>query len=299
MGGTKGDAHGDGPAGTAELDYEREYSGRRYRIGEFAAMTGMSASRIRFYEKQGLFGGAKEGNGYRYFTPQDAFRANAFRMLLQYGFSVDMAIDMIDSRQKSDEFRCSLVAQREALERQAELLRYRQDRIARALELLDLPDPDDLPPTSRYEVVDMEDWLYVEASHGADFSVAVENAEVIAHFYEMLHVTSCIRVIALADLVGDAPTVSPSYANGFKASEGWRIAPEDRPRIRRLVMGKCLAARRMLTRAESLRRESYAPALDFLSEHGYRVRGDALLLPGFLNLDGEGSDVETLYIPIA
>lgn len=299
MGDRKSDAHGDGPAGTAELDYDREYSGRRYRIGEFAAMTGMSASRIRFYEKQGLFGGAKERNGYRYFTPQDAFRANAFRVLLQYGFSVDLAIEMIDSRQKSDEFRCSLVAQRQALERQAELLRYRQARIAQALDLLDLPDPENLPLASRFEVVDMEDWLYVEASHGSDFSVSQENADTIAHFYEMLHVSSCIRVIPMADLLGEGPTVSPNYANGFKASEGWRVAPEDLPHVRRLVMGKCLAARRMLTRAESLRRESYAPALEFLSQRGYRVRGDALLLPGFLNLDGEGSDVETLYVPIA
>ncbi len=287
MGERRGEAHGGGPADEAELDYDREYSGRRYRIGEFAAMTGMSASRIRFYEKQGLFGGAKEGNGYRYFTPQDAFRANAFRVLLQYGFSVDLAIEMIDSRQQSDEFRCSLVAQRQALERQAELLRYRQARIAQALELLDLPDPENLPLASRFEVVDMEDWLYVEASHGSDFSVSQENAETIAHFYEMLHVSSCIRVIPMADLVGEGPTVSPNYA------------PEDLPHVRRLVMGKCLAARRMLTRAQSLRRESYAPALEFLSQRGYRVRGDALLLPGFLNLDGEGSDVETLYVPIA
>jgi DNA-binding transcriptional MerR regulator len=289
----------DGERESAQRDYEREYSGRRYRIGEFAAMTGMSASRIRFYEKQGLFGGAKEQNGYRYFTPQDAFRANAFRVLLQYGFSVDMAIEMIDSRQESGEFRCSLVAQHEALERQAELLRYRTERIERALDLLDMPDPANLPPASRFEIVDMEDWLYVEASHGADFSVSVENSEVIAHFYEMLHVTNCIRIIPAADLLGNGPTVSPNYGNGFRASEGWRIQPEDMPRVRRLVMGKCLVARRMLTRAESLSRESYTPALEFLAEHGYRVRADALLLPGFLNLDGEGSDVETLYVPIA
>ena len=73
---------GSGDTTEDEDIYAQEYGGRRYRIGEFSAMTGMSASRIRFYEKEGLFGGAKEENGYRYFTPQDAFRANAFRMLL-------------------------------------------------------------------------------------------------------------------------------------------------------------------------------------------------------------------------
>lgn len=289
---------GSGDTTEDEDIYAQEYGGRRYRIGEFSAMTGMSASRIRFYEKEGLFGGAKEENGYRYFTPQDAFRANAFRMLLQYGFGVEQAIEMIDARQASEEFRCSLVEQREALRRQAELLRYRTEGIERALDLLDAPDPANLQPGAGFEVVDMEDWLYVEASHGADFSVSVENAEVIAHFYEMLNVTYCIRVIPRADLLGEGSTVSPNYGNGLKASEAWRIQPADMPHVRRLVMGKCLRARRMLTRARSLRRESYEPALTFLDEHGYRLCGDALLLPGFVNLDGAGSDVETLYLPI-
>lgn len=31
------------------------YEEQRYRIGEFSAMTGMTPSRVRFYERQGLF----------------------------------------------------------------------------------------------------------------------------------------------------------------------------------------------------------------------------------------------------
>ena len=54
---------GSGDTTEDEDIYAQEYGGRRYRIGEFSAMTGMSASRIRFYEKEGLFGGAKEENG--------------------------------------------------------------------------------------------------------------------------------------------------------------------------------------------------------------------------------------------
>lgn len=298
--------------GSAERDYEREYAGRRYRIGEFAAMTGMSASRIRFYERAGLFPGQKEENGYRYFTARDAFRANAFRVLLQYGFTVEQAIDMIDARQNSADFRCSLVAQHEALRRQAELLRYRTERIERALELIELseggPDGvasgqqgtvDNLQAGAGFAVVDMEDWVYVEASRGSDFSISVDNAEVIAHFYSLLNVTHCVRLISTTELLGEGPTVTPSYAIAMRAHEAWRIDEQDRPRVRRLVMGKCLCARRMLTRAQSLHRESYEPMLDYLRTHGYRARGDGLLLPGFLNLDGEGSDVETIYLPIS
>lgn len=28
------------------------------------------------------------------------------------------------------------------------------------------------------------------------------------------------------------------------------------------------------------------------------IRGDILIMPSFLNLDGEGSDIEVLYVPV-
>lgn len=44
-----------------------------YRIREFSAMTGLSQSKIRFYEKRGFLLSHREENGYRVFTPEDAF----------------------------------------------------------------------------------------------------------------------------------------------------------------------------------------------------------------------------------
>ena len=114
-----------------------EQAERTYKIGEFAAMTGMSPSKVRFYEKAGLFcANEREENGYRVFTPQDAFRANAFRVLLQYGFTVEHAIEMLDAKQDSAEFEGSLRSQREILQRQIDLLNYRLRRISGALEAL-------------------------------------------------------------------------------------------------------------------------------------------------------------------
>ena len=63
-----------------------------YRIKEFAAMTGLPPSKIRFYEKHGLLSALRDDNGYRVFSPEDAFRSNAFRVLLQYGFTVERAV---------------------------------------------------------------------------------------------------------------------------------------------------------------------------------------------------------------
>ena len=141
-----------------------EQAERTYKISEFAAMTGMSPSKVRFYEKAGLFcANEREENGYRVFTPQDAFRANAFRVLLQYGFTVEHAIEMLDAKQDSAGFEGSLRSQRETLQRQIDLLNYRLRRIDGALEALEKSravqqgSPDDLATGGDFELADIDD----------------------------------------------------------------------------------------------------------------------------------------------
>lgn len=108
-----------------------------YRMKQFAAMTGMTQSKIRFYEKHGLVLSDRMENGYRVFTPEDAFRSNAFRVLLQYGFSISEAIEMLDAKQDTAEFRESLQEQRQKLEHERILLDYRQRRIESVLDVLE------------------------------------------------------------------------------------------------------------------------------------------------------------------
>lgn len=229
---------------------DRSGTERTYKIGEFAAMTGMTPSKVRFYDKAGLFtSGARDENGYRAFTPHDAFRANAFRVLLQYGFTVEKAIAMLDARQGTAEFEASLQEQRARLAHDADLLRYRLRRIDSALDLLAYErEHQKADPAALYggdfTLVDIDDQVYIEASHGSDFSVSVENRSAIADFYELRY-------------------------------------------------------RRQITRAQSIRKEAFAPLFTYLERHGYRLRGDVLLLPGFMNLDGQGADIETLLVPVA
>lgn len=278
---------------------------RTYKIGEFAAMTGMSPSKVRFYEKAGLFcSNSREENGYRVFTPHDAFRANAFRVLLQYGFTVERAIEMLDSRQGSQGFRTSLKSQRDSLLHEIDLLNYRIRRIDGAIEALDsrVGDADAagfFETGCDFEITDIDDQLYVEASHGYDFSVSVENRHEIAVFYELLSVTNCSRILRRDDLLGTGATIDPSYAISMPAKEAWRLGDCDLSKVGRLEMGKCVRYHRRLSRSESLQRETFEPLFAHLEGHGYRLRSDVLLLPMFMNLDGMGSDVETLLVPIA
>lgn len=135
-------------------------------IKEFSAMTGLSQSKIRFYEKQGLLQTDRQRNGYRDFTPEDAFRSNAFRSLLKYGFSVEDAICMIDEQQQTEAFADSLRDRRAEMEREIELLHYRMQRIDHALDHIE-HDPDE-----SFELTDAPDYLFVRASYGRDFSIA-------------------------------------------------------------------------------------------------------------------------------
>ena len=211
-------------------------AGRAYKISEFAAMTGMSPSKVRFYEKAGLFcANEREENGYRVFTPQDAFRANAFRVLLQYGFTVEHAIEMLDAKQDSAEFEGSLRSQRETLQRQIDLLNYRLRRIGGALEALEKSravqqgSPGNLVTGSDFELADIDDQVYVKASKGYDFSVSSENRQEIAAFYELLSVTNCARILHKKTFWDRVPpsTRAMSYACRHERRGGWSPA---RPR---------------------------------------------------------------------
>lgn len=264
-----------------------------YRIKEFAAMTGLPQSKVRFYEKYGLLDSERLENGYRVFAPEDAFRVNAFRLLLQYGFSVEQAVAMLDEKQGTETFLTSLEEQRDDLQRQADLLRYRLAKIGSAIDAIE-HQPDALDCV----LMDMPDQYYVSASVGRDFSVSIENEHEIALFYDLLSVTSCTRIIRKRDFESTADTVDPDYVISIPESEAYRLKGADPAKIERLCLGKCIRFRHRTTRAESLLKKTYEPLMHYLDDHGYELRNDIILFPSFLNLDGAGSDIETLFVPV-
>ena len=213
-----------------------------YRMKQFSAMTGMTQSKIRFYEKHGLVLSDRMENGYRVFTPEDAFRANAPRVLLQHGFSINEAVAMLDKKQDTPDFRKALENQRQRMEREREPLNYRLKRIQATLELVSSDSEPD------FKVVEGSPQLYINASHGRDFSVSEDNAKVLAEYYK-LGVTSCARIIRRSDLLGKGSTVDPQLCRPHRRKgralserlfacprEGWNlgtcVASEERSRAR-------------------------------------------------------------------
>ncbi|WP_350454800.1 MerR family transcriptional regulator [Slackia heliotrinireducens] len=263
-----------------------------YSISEFAAMTGLTQSAIRFYERHGLRLSDRQENGYRVFTPEDAFRSNSFRLLLQYGFSVDDAVRLLDAEHGAEDFVEALLDREKELRYEADVIECRLRRIRSALDAL---NDGDIPG---FELVDIEDFYYVAASRGRDFSVSMEGVGARTELYDLLYVSHCARIIHKDDLMGDASEVDPDYINGIVASELHRVSDATRAQLKQLQLGKCVRFRRRLNRMESVKKSTFDDLFAYLEGHGYRLRGDILILPTFLNLDKTGNDIECLCVPV-
>lgn len=273
-----------------------------YTIGTFAAMVGLPQSKVRFYERSGLLPIRRLENGYRYFLPEDAFRMNEFRVLRSYGFSVEEAVQLLEENQSKEAFRQALKAQRKRLFDEQERLKNRITNIERTLDLIKTSDrltdsPGELEQCSRFSIVDCPDYLFVRASHGRDFSISVRNAQALAEFVALMPQTRYLRIIRRACFESEGD-VDPDYIVGLPVTERWRIENSPEDQLELIKMGRCLCFLRRESRTTSVHKETYAPVFTYLREHGYRIRGDMLLFPTFLNLDGEGTDIEYLYIPI-
>jgi DNA-binding transcriptional MerR regulator len=263
-----------------------------YKISDFAKMTGISQSKVRFYEKNGLLKVRKDTNEYRYFTRWDAFRVNAFRVLLQYGFTVEQAVRMLDERQSDEMFINSLAEKREELKLQIELMNCRKEVLDKVINYLK-EDYD-----SRFEVTEKDDYIYVLASNGIDFSISSKNEELLAQFADLLSITSYARIILKDELINKNSIINPSYTFAIPKSRENYLGKYEKSKTKLLKLGKCIKYYRKETREESQKIESFNELFNYLEKNKYEINGDILLLPSFLNLDGNGSDIEELYIPI-
>lgn len=262
------------------------------KIKHFSAMTGLTPSSIRFYDKHGLFECNRSENGYRSFSPLDAFRSNAFRTLFKYGFSIDETVHILNEKQGCVEFAESLRSRKEQMQHEIDQLNARINYVDRALHHLEDEQPEFCA------MVDEPNYIYARASNGYDFDIATDNRLSIAEFYDILGLSFCTRIITKEDLESDSPTLDPSYIVATRESNAHLLSAEALAESDLIELGHCVYFRREVTREESVQRSSYAMLYKYLEENKLSIRSDALLFPLFLNLDGEGRDVEVIYIPV-
>ncbi len=264
-----------------------------YTIKEFSAMTGLPKSKIRFYERYGLFENERGDNNYRYYTEMDAFRVNTFRRLVDLGFSVEEATVLLRQGTYSEVFQQLLEKKHKELEKQKETLCKQVDLIQEIMENVKVQH------SSTFEVCEVEDYIYARASMGNDFSVSMRNKEEIAAL-ESISAFSCnSRIISIEDFLSEDELTHPTYVVSIPKSEFKRVEnSEVFSHMHELTLGKVLKYKRRISRKESLYKESFLEAMNYIHKHGYTLRGDIFIIPSFVTLDDDHDDIETIFIPI-
>lgn len=80
------------------LHEEKKPNKDRYTIGELAALYGIGADTVRYYEEKGLITPMRGENGYRYYGLENIWRMNVIRNLRTLGFSVSHIGEYLKSR---------------------------------------------------------------------------------------------------------------------------------------------------------------------------------------------------------
>ena len=99
-----------------------------YKIGEVARLLGLTTQALRFYEQEGVVTPKKSDNGTRYYDEDQLILLLSFKKYRQADFSVQDIVTHFKDDHLSG-LREQILAQREALLKQSELLRRRADAL--------------------------------------------------------------------------------------------------------------------------------------------------------------------------
>ena len=184
-----------------------------YKIGEVARLLGLTTQALRFYEQEGVVTPKKSENGTRYYDEDQLILLLSFKKYRQADFSVQDIVTHFKDDHLSG-LREQILAQREALLKQSELLRRRADaldafekRLAYAQAHLDEPAICDRPPLrllrpslSELSAADMESRRSLDAFIAAMPDTRISFARALApksekHFRLCADEAACARCV--------------------------------------------------------------------------------------------------------
>ncbi|MEU8796119.1 MerR family transcriptional regulator [Spirillospora sp. NPDC048819] len=188
------------------------------RIGELAALVGVSTRTVRHYHHLGLLPEPlRLSNGYREYRLKDAVVLARVRRLVELGLSLDEVRDVL-ADERGRELRDVLVELDADLARQQEAIGARRARLAVLLEEAELrPDsavsPEmaealrGLPPGSRFAELDREMLALVDTAAGPD-----ERDEFLAMLRPLMKTARDTGIYARLDELAEARPDDPRVA---------------------------------------------------------------------------------------
>ncbi|NLC65389.1 MAG: MerR family transcriptional regulator [Clostridium sp.] len=262
-----------------------------YKIGEFAKMVGISNAAVRFYEKQGIISPERLENGYRVFSHFDAFKVNAFKTLLNYGFSISEAKKLYINLSE-EEFLFELKKQKDNVLHQIESLTYRVEKIERTIDIISEKSKE------KFSIENIEDYFYMPFSIGLDFSPSLENYDILSKLVDKSGISYYARKISKEEILKGKSEISISYVQVVSKNHKDKLSEDEKLKLKIFPMGQCIIYYRSITRKKSSLYDSYAELLEYLQKNKLEMRDNILILPTFLNLGEEGYDIEKIIIPI-
>lgn len=112
---------------------------RQYKIGELARLYRLNPDTLRYYEEQGLLHPRRAANGYRVYSPQDAWRLNVIRDLRGLGLPLETIRSYLEDHSAGSTLRLMdaelalLRGQQRQLERMVQNIRQRRQALSAAL----------------------------------------------------------------------------------------------------------------------------------------------------------------------
>ncbi|MCR5291066.1 MAG: MerR family transcriptional regulator [Treponema sp.] len=260
-----------------------------YSIKEFSTMVALSPSAVRFYQKHGVITPAQQPNGYFLYTKHDAFRINAFRMLLSYGFSIQDSVSLLDANYQTDEFIDGMVEKERCLEIELVRTRYRLKMLRQARAMLQ-------GEYTTFSFDTFESGYIARVSDEDNFLLAEECKDEVSRMAEFLGLTRYVRILYAADLRKDSEFWKPSYGMFISEKDAEIVFPCKKSNLLKVESGRVLKYIRRINRPNSEKSTSYQELFDYMENNKLDFRGDILLFPSFFNLDSAANDFETIIV---
>lgn len=260
-------------------------------IADYARITGLPASKIRYYEKQGLQGVSRQENGYRSFCRQSIYMLNDMKSLCARGFSIKESLRLAEEGHSADEL-LSLLCKKEAeLEHQlliTQAMKQWAEETRMILEQL-------RQHGSLLYLTDLEDQMFLPACVGEDYSIGIQNGDVRRQWNDYFPVNRLVGILDTDRLSQEQPI---NYGDIVSVSDFTRFHfPADHT-VQKLTPGRCLCFNFQEERDGFFSLSAYPHVLQYMEAHHLQPVGHAVLQYLFLNFTERYHNDGIAMIPV-
>ncbi len=259
-------------------------------IADYARITGLPASKIRYYEKLGLQGIARHENGYRSFNIESIYKLNYMKSLCARGFSIKESLQLTQEPHTVGDMLTKIREKEEQLAHQLILTRAMKNWAEETRQILEKLEQGNL-----LYLEDKEDQMFLPACEEGDFSIGIQNGDVRRRWNDFFPVN---RLVGTLDAAGLADQQRIQYGDVVSVSNFHRFHLPADETVKRLPMGKCLCFNFQENPDGFFSLAAYPHVQQYLAENHLEAAGKVLLSYLFLFSTDLHDNEGIAFIPV-